>query len=119
TLGMAGDDPVKVSHLRLTNHDRRARRVTVTAYAEWTLGVLREHTQHQVVTRYDAARGAVFANNCFDPQFNQMLAFFAMSGTVTAHTADRREFLGRNGTISAPAALAEGAEPLSGAVGAG
>ena len=55
TLGMAGEEPVKVSLLRLTNADRRRRRLTVTAYAEWTLGVQREHTQHQVCTSYEAA----------------------------------------------------------------
>jgi cyclic beta-1,2-glucan synthetase len=120
TLGMAGDEPVKVSLLRLTNHDDRVRRITVTAYAEWTLGSLREHTQHQLVTRFDAAHGTIYARNSFDSTFAGLVAFFAMGGTVTAGTADRREFLGRNGHVGAPAALAgERIAPLSGAAGAG
>ena len=41
----------------------------------------------------------------FDPHFAGWVAFCAMSEPVTGYTADRREFLGRNGTPAAPAAL--------------
>ena len=105
TLGVAPEDPVKLSLLRVTNRSGRLRRLSVTAYAEWTLGVLREHTRHQVHTAFDAERRAILAQNTFDPQFAERLAFLAVSDPVTAHTGDRREFLGRNGTTSAPRAL--------------
>ena len=42
--------PVKLSLLRLTNDGPAPPTVIVTAYVEWTLGVQREHTQHQVRT---------------------------------------------------------------------
>ncbi|WP_025414981.1 GH36-type glycosyl hydrolase domain-containing protein [Gemmatirosa kalamazoonensis] len=119
TLGLAPDEPVKVSLLRLTNRDARPRRLTVTAYVEWTLGVLREHSRHHVQTTFDAARRAILARNPFDPQFAGHVAFCAMSEPVTAHTADRREFLGRNGATDAPRALAHPGTPLSGRVGVG
>jgi cyclic beta-1,2-glucan synthetase len=105
TLAMAEGEAVKLSLLRVTNRDTRPRRISVTAYAEWTLGVLREHTQHQVRTRFDAGRGAVLAENSFDPQFAGRVAYCALSEPVTAHTCDRREFLGRNGSVEEPAAL--------------
>jgi cyclic beta-1,2-glucan synthetase len=117
TLAMAADDAVKVSLLRITNNEQRHRRLTVTAYVEWTLGVLREHTQHQVLTEFDADHGAVLARNYFDPEFAGSVAFCALSEPVTDHTGDRREFLGRNGTLAAPAGL--GGAPLAGAHGAG
>jgi cyclic beta-1,2-glucan synthetase len=104
-LGMAGDDAVKLSILHVTNRDARPRRLTLTSYVEWTLGVLREQTQHRVRTRFDATRGAVLADNPFDPQFAPWVAFAALSEPVTDHTGDRREFIGRNGCISSPAAL--------------
>ena len=117
TLGVAEDDPVKISTLRLTNGADTTRRMIVTSYAEWTLGVMREHTQHQVHTRYDPALGAIFANNRFDPQFAPFVAFHAISEPVSAYTASRREFIGRNGISSDPAGLRQGT--LSGETGAG
>ena len=57
--------------------ERRPRRIAVTTYVEWTLGVLREHTQHQVHTTFDAEPGAIFARNTFDPQFAGWIAFHA------------------------------------------
>ncbi|MHB1224195.1 MAG: GH36-type glycosyl hydrolase domain-containing protein [Gemmatimonadaceae bacterium] len=118
TLGIAGEDAVRLSLLEVTNHDTRPRRLTVTSYAEWTLGALREHTQHQVRTNFDPAYSAIVARNGFDPQFAHWVAFSAMSEPLSGHTADRREFLGRNGSAAAPAALVGGGA-LSGANGVG
>ncbi|HEX9054053.1 MAG TPA: glucoamylase family protein [Gemmatimonadales bacterium] len=115
-LRLADDRAVKLSLLRVTNLGARARRLTVTAFVEWTLGVLREHTQHQVQTAFDPAERAIFARNFFDPQFAGYVAFCALSEPVTGYTADRREFLGRNGTVGAPAGLHAA---LAGTTGAG
>ncbi len=116
TLGVAPDAAVKLSTLQLTNHDTRPRRISVIAYAEWTLGVLREHTQHQVQTTFDAPSSTLYARNHFDPQFASWVAFASMSETVRSFTGDRREFLGRNGGLRAPAGLTNAA--LAGSVGA-
>ena len=113
TYGMAADAPVRLAVLRLTNHDARPRRLSLTSYVEWTLGAQREHTQHQVVTAHDEAHQAILASNSFNPTFAHLRAFAALSEPLTAFTADRREFLGRNGSMSQPAAL-QGDAPLSG-----
>jgi cyclic beta-1,2-glucan synthetase len=115
-LGLHETAAVKLTWLRIVNRGDRPRRLALTAYAEWTLGVLREHTQHQVQTTFDPGLRAILARNRFDPQFADMVAFCGLSGEITSHTADRREFLGRNGDVSDPAGLAA---PLSGATGAG
>ncbi len=117
TLGMAGDDAVKVALLQVTNTSDRARTLTLTSYVEWTLGVLREQTQHRVRTGFVAPHHAIFAANPFDPQFASWVAFSAMSEPVAEHTGDRREFIGRNGTLGAPAGLSGG--PLRGRTGLG
>ncbi len=117
-LGMPEEAAVKLSLLRVTNTDRRPRRLTLTTYVEWTLGVLREHTQHQVSTEFDRESGTLFARNSFEPQFAGWTAFHAMTEPVRSFTASRREFLGRNGAADAPAALRAGV-PLSGTAGAG
>ncbi|MGI8843338.1 MAG: GH36-type glycosyl hydrolase domain-containing protein, partial [Gemmatimonadaceae bacterium] len=115
-LGIAEHEPVRIAVLRITNSGARPRRLTITSYAEWTLGVLREHTQHHVHTCYEPDARAVFARNYFDPQFAGHVAFSAISEPVTAHTADRRSFLGRNGALRDPEGLRE---PLNGQAGAG
>ncbi|MDQ3998335.1 MAG: carbohydrate-binding protein, partial [Gemmatimonadota bacterium] len=116
TLGMAKDEAIKVSVLRIANTSSRRRQLTVTAYVEWTLGVLREHAQHQVRTTFDPELGAIYAQNFFDPHLAHWVAFCASSERLTSHTADRREFLGRNGTAANPAALRG---ELAGTTGAG
>ncbi len=118
TLGMAEDAPVKLGVVRITNRDTRSRRLTLTTYLEWTLGVHREFTQHQVQTTFDREQGAIFAQNSFDPQFAEWMAFHAISEPVTGHTASRRSFLGRNGDVSTPAALGSGGA-LAGTTGVG
>ena len=107
---------MKLSLLRLTNTGNSPRRLSLTAYAEWTLGVLREHTQHQVQTGFEPSTGAILARNRFDPHSPDQVAFFALSEPLAEYTADRREFLGRNGSVEHPAGLGA---PLSGAAGAG
>jgi cellobiose phosphorylase len=115
TLGLAEDAAVKLSLLRLTNLGKEPRRLSLTAFVEWALGAQREHTQHQVRTAYDPERRAILARNSFDAQFGGTVAFCALSEPVADFTADRREFLGRNGTVAAPASLAV---PLTGTTGA-
>ena len=117
TLAMADDEPVRLSILRVTNRDTIERRIGVTAYAEWTLGARREHTQHHVRTTFDRPLGAILARNLFDPQFERHVAFCALSERITGYSADRREFLGRNGSVQQPAALYGGG--LTGATGIG
>ena len=120
TLGIAERDAVKLATLRVTNAGPHSRRLTVTSYVEWTLGVLRDHAQHQVSTWYDQPLATIFARNTFDPQFAGWVAFCSISEAVTGFTGDRREFIGRNGTLSSPFALRpEAPTKLSDSTGAG
>ena len=116
TLGLTEKAPIKLSVLRVANHTARARRIAVTSYVEWVVGSLREHTQHQVHTSFASDPAAIYAQNFFDPQFASWVAFCAMSEPLASHTADRREFLGRNGTTAAPIGLLR---PLAGTTGVG
>jgi len=118
TLGMAEDAPVKIGLLRVTNRDNTPRRLVVTTYVEWTLGVLREHTQHQIRTEFSREQQTIFARNTFDAQFAGWTAFHAISEPVAGYTGSRRDFLGRNGTVEAPAALGPNGA-LGGITGAG
>jgi cyclic beta-1,2-glucan synthetase len=112
------DDPVKISRLKITNHARRSRRLTVTAYVEWVLGAARTTTAPHIVTELDEATGALFARNAWTIDFPGRIAFLDLCGSQTAWTGDRAEILGRNGALDHPDALERG-ERLSGRLGGG
>ena len=82
------------------------------------LGVSRVATAPFVVTTIDPVTGAMFASNPWSTAFGSRVAFADLAGAQTHWTADRREFLGRHGTLDMPAALG-GRAPLSQRVGAG
>jgi cyclic beta-1,2-glucan synthetase len=112
------DDPIKISRLTLSNTSGRVRHLSVTAYVEWVLGPSRTVSAASVATEIDAASGAMFARNRWNAAFGSRVAFADLRGRQTDWTGDRREFIGRNGTLESPAAL-DGARPLSNTVGAG
>lgn len=111
-------DPVKISRLTVRNLAATTRRLTVTAYVDWVLGSVRGATGPSIITEIDAATGALLACNPWNNGFPGRAAFADLGGRQTAWTADRTEFLGREGSLTAPAALI-GKAPLSGGVGAG
>jgi cyclic beta-1,2-glucan synthetase len=115
-LGVDENDPVKISILTLRNDTTTRKKLTLTWYLEWVLGLSREQTQYHVRTSFDEDTQSMFARNYFDADFAESVAFASISERVAYYTADRREFLGRNGTISSPAALERAG--LSGAIGA-
>ena len=117
TLSMPEDAAVKLSLLRISNASDRVRRVTLTAFVEWTLGARRAETQFQVRTRFVPDEQAIVAHNHFDPNFRDWTAFLSTSEPVTSYSADRQTFLGRNGCLASPAALS--ADQLDGATGVG
>jgi cyclic beta-1,2-glucan synthetase len=71
-----------------------------------------------VATEIDPVTGAMFARNAWNAAFGSRVAFADLNGWQRDWTGDRREFIGRNGTLSSPAALA-GATALSKTVGGG
>lgn len=110
-------DPVKISRLTLVNTSPQTRRLSVTAYVEWVLGASRAGAAPHIVTERDAS-GAVFATNRWNAVYAERVAFMDMLGRQQSWTGDRHEFVGRNGTLAAPAALGGGGA-LSGRLGAG
>ncbi len=109
------DAPVKYMVLKLHNDSGRARRLSATGYVEWVLGDLRPKSALHVVTEIDPTSGALFARNPYNSEFADRLAFFDVDDPARTLCGDRTEFLGRNGTLSHPAALVR--TRLSGRVG--
>ena len=102
------DEPVKVSVLTVENRSGRPRRLSLTAYAEWVLGTSRGANAPWIVTECEPETKALLATNPWNAEFGGRVAFLDMCGRQTAWTADRTEFLGRNGGPERPAGLARG-----------
>ena len=102
---VAPDDPVKHVMLTLTNDSKHRRRISVFGYVEWCLGPPRSGERRFVVTERDEASGVLLAKNPYNTEFSEAVAFLHTTAPIASYTGDRTEFIGRNRTVSAPAAL--------------
>ena len=109
------DDPLRISRLTLCNRSNRARRLSVTAYAEWVLGASRGATLRHVTTSLDPDTGAIFVRNPFSTAFQGRTAFADLGPETTSHSGDRAEVLGIGGSMARPKGIGTGA--LSGRTG--
>ncbi len=110
------DKPVKITRLTLRNTLSTERSLSVTAYAEWVLGTSRSATAAYILTKPDAATGAILATNTFSTAFPGRVAFADLGAGMSSATADRAEFIGPGGSLANPAAI--NGRPLSGRTGA-
>jgi cyclic beta-1,2-glucan synthetase len=114
---VAMDAPVKFTVLKLRNVSGRPRRLSVTGYCEWVLGDLRHRSLLHVQTEVDLKTGTLLARNFYNTDFPGRIVFFDVNDPARSVSGDRKEFVGRNGSLAKPAALKR--LRLSGKVGAG
>ncbi|WP_313109662.1 GH36-type glycosyl hydrolase domain-containing protein [Atlantibacter sp.] len=119
TVLVAEQAPVKLAILKICNTSGRTRKLSVTGYVEWTLGGARTRTAPHVITHSTSIQGGsgVMANNFYGANGGERTAFFAVNNSHSTLTGDRREFIGRNGSLHNPAAMKQ--RGLSGKTGAG
>ena len=114
---VALDAPVKFAVLKVSNESGRPRELSATGFVEWVLADVPEKSRMHIVTELDSATGILLARNPYNNEFSSRAAFFDVDDNGREITADRTEFIGRNGRLQNPAAMA--ARELSGRVGAG
>jgi cyclic beta-1,2-glucan glucanotransferase len=102
---VALDAPIKFAVLKVTNKSGRLRRLSATGYIEWVLGEQRPKSMMHVITEMDSNIGALSARNAYNADFGERIAFFDVDDTTRSFTGDRTEFIGRNGTLTNPAAM--------------
>ena len=93
---------MKICRLRLRNDSSRTGALTVTYFAEWVLGSIREDQQLHVSTSRDEASGAILASQSWTANAAGYIAFAAASPRAPSWSGDRTQFLGRNGSIGSP-----------------
>jgi cyclic beta-1,2-glucan synthetase len=109
-------DPIKLICLKIRNLGRQRKQMVATFYSEWVLGSVRDRVAMHVVSEIDPESGALLARNSFNPDYSSRTAFADVNLRPRSLTSDRTEFLGRNGSVTRPAALTK--ENLAGTVGA-
>ena len=113
------EEPVRILRLVIANESNRRRRIAVAQYLEWTLGPGRGANAHYIVTDVpDPASGVIYARNPWNEEFADAVAFAAIAGGAHGWTCDRREFIGRHGSLREPAGLV-GDHVLGARAGAG
>ena len=112
---VALDAPVKFCVLKVRNESGISRKLSVTSYVELVLGEMRLKTGMHIVTEIDTRTGALLARNPYNTDFPGRIVFLDVNTEVGSFSGDRTEFLGRNGKMANPAALAR--ERLSNRVG--
>ena len=115
---MATDAAVKFSVLKVRNASGRPRRLSATGYVEWVLGDLRPKIGHARDHRSRSLQRRALRAQPLQhrvPRPGRLLRRGRRAtGTITC---DRTEFIGRNGSLENPAAMAR--THLSGRVGSG
>jgi cellobiose phosphorylase len=114
---VAIDAPVKFAVLKVHNRSGRSRRLSTTGYWEWVLGDVRQNNLMHVQTEVDLKTGALIARNFYNTEYHNRVVFLDVNDVTRTLTGDRKEFIGRNGTLSKPVAMKRAR--LSGRVGAG
>jgi cellobiose phosphorylase len=99
------DSPVKIALLRIENKSNVRRKLTLWNFTELVLGFQREKSAPTVVTAIDTNHQILFAHNRYNNEFANRSVFLATNARIDFHTCDRKEFLGRNGSVENPFAL--------------
>lgn len=116
-LSVAQSDPIKFIRLELLNQLQVSRNISVTYFADLVLGVAREQSHWYLQTELDSATQALLCRNPYHPEYSAQTVFVKSLDPIANFTADRAEFVGRNGTWEQPAGLVSNG--LSGRTGVG
>lgn len=110
--------PVKFIVIKVTNNSGCERKISATGFLEMILGDVRSKTNMHVISDFDSDTGSLLIRNRYNTPFAERVTFFKINDTgQLSFTADRTEFIGRNGNLSNPRSLFR--KKLSGRCGVG
>lgn len=112
------DESVKLCIIKLKNNTKQERELSLTYYAQLTLGVVSQQTAQYISTYLDEESSFIYAKNPYSEHFGRALAYLKFAGgEETTFTGSRTEFIGRCGSLEKPQCLNYNA--LSNTTGAG
>lgn len=99
-------EPLAITRVRLQNNGKRRRRLSLFSYLTWELSSGGRRASQQISTYIDEWRRTIFASNHAPREFSRHVAFATLLLDIPTEcitfTADRTEFLGRNGSPANP-----------------
>jgi len=111
-------DNLKIVIVKLKNISNACRSLSVTYYGKLVLGVCHEKTAQYIFSEYNSESEYIYSQNSFSEHFNKFKCYLKIiGGEKNSFTGDRKEFIGKNGSIEKPEALKR--ISLSNTVGAG
>ncbi len=99
------DETVKIVVMRIENKSNARRNLSLWNFTELVMGAQRDKSAPSIVTAIDTNHQVLFAYNRYNNEFANRSAFLATNARIDSYTGDRREFLGRNGSLEKPFAL--------------
>ena len=100
----AVDASIKFVAIKINNRSGKQRKLSVTGFVQWVLADLHAKSLLHIVTETTADNNTIFAKNAYSPEFSNRVAFFD-TDDADSFSADRTEFIGRNGTLEHPEAM--------------
>ncbi len=118
TMFVPMDEKVKIIRVKLKNISNITRKLSLTYYCQLVLGVIPRDTDLHMVTFLQKEGEFIYAQNPYSGSFGKELAYLKIiGGNEASFTGDRKEFIGRGGSIEKPFVITK--EILSNNVGAG
>jgi cellobiose phosphorylase len=118
TMFVPMNDNVKIIRVKLKNISNTKRNISLTYYSQLVLGVVPRETVNHIVTYIDEDNKFMYANNPYNSNFGRVFAYLKIQGgNEESFSGDRKEFIGRGGSIEKPIAMDKKA--LSNNIGAG
>ncbi|AYD41465.1 cyclic beta 1-2 glucan synthetase [Clostridium fermenticellae] len=100
------DESVKLFKVKLKNYSDEKRKLSVTYYAKLVLGVTHESTAQYIYTGFNNDQNYMYARNPYSEHFGNLICYSKIySGSELSYTGDRKEFIGRGGSIEKPNGL--------------
>lgn len=106
TMFTPAENATKIMKVKLNNHSKRNRKLSLTYFAELALGVVKEHTYKKIITSIDDNDNFITGRNPYNLNFGNQYTFLKIiGGSGESFTGNRSEFLGIGGTLESPEAL--------------